>query len=509
MRYSQRGNQGRRSMLDRYGGQLGTLMERRLQDVALLAAKQNAEKLALQADKARHETEQVNVALRGEVEQRELAMADLEHLANHDPLTDLPNRNLFNSKLKSFIDRAAREGRHVGLMLLDLDNFKDVNDTLGHAIGDQLLTAVAARLSNCIRAQDVLARLGGDEFALIQIGLDYPIDAHIQAKRLLKALGEVFTIGDHKLYSGASIGITVFPDDGGDVEQLLQNADLAMYQAKEEQRNSFRFYDVELNASVQRRTFLENELRDAIDAEELMIYFQPKIDIKKNVVAGAEALVRWRHGEQGMISPEEFIPVAERSGLINPIGEWMLRQACRHLSDWAERGLPAVKVAVNLSAVQFRDRDIAKLVSDMLSETGVDASLLELEVTESAAMHDIRNAVGVLSKLHQLGVSLSVDDFGTGYSSLSYLRQLPVHRLKIDKSFISEVDQSREAAAIARAIVMMGQSLGLDVVAEGVETEAQLDYLKEVGCDEVQGYLFGRAMPGPDFEAFMLSWDSD
>ncbi len=509
MRLDRRQNQRPNSLLERYGGQMGALMEQRLQEAALLAAKQNAEQSADSAIAAQRETQEANEALVEEMRQRKRAMSDLEHLANHDPLTELPNRNLFNNRLAGLLNRARRDKQHVGLMLLDLDHFKNVNDTLGHIVGDELLQAVAVRLDNSIRAQDMLARLGGDEFALIQVGLNYPADAHIQAERLLRALGEVFEIGDHRLYSGASIGITVYPDDGDNVEQLLQNADMAMYKAKDEQRNSFRFFDATLNETVHRRNFLETELRAAIDAEELMIYFQPKIDLRTNTVAGAEALVRWKHHEEGMISPEEFIPVAERSGLVNPLGEWMLRQACQHLRAWADDNLPAVKVAVNLSAVQFRDRDIPKLVSEMLSEAGVEPALLELEVTESAVMHDIQNAVSVLLQLHDLGISLSIDDFGTGYSSLSYLRQLPVNRLKIDKSFIAEVDTSKSAAAIALAIIMMGQSLELEIVAEGVETKPQLDYLREVGCEEVQGYYFGRPMPAEEFEAFIKDWQID
>ncbi len=495
-----------KTLMERYGDRMGNLIERHLQEAALLAAKQRAESAANEAIEARQETEEANVALKHEMEQRLKAIDELEYLANHDPLTDLPNRNLFNRNLQSLIDRNGQDERHIALMILDLDNFKDVNDTLGHTVGDDLLNAVATRLANCIRAQDILARLGGDEFALIQVGLNQPVDAHIQAERLLRALGEVFVIGDHKLYSGASIGITLFPDDGQTVAQLLQNADMAMYKAKEQSRNSFRFYDNELNDTVLRRNFIEVELRNAIEKEQLMIYFQPKIDIKGDRVIGAEALVRWDHEDEGMISPEEFIPVAERSGLINPIGEWMLRQACLHLHNWTERGLPRAKVAVNLSSVQFRDRDIPKLVSGLLGETGVDPVDLELEVTESAVMHDIRNAVGVLTELHNIGISLSIDDFGTGYSSLSYLRKLPVHRLKIDKSFVSEVDESKTAEAIARAVVVMGQSMGLEVVAEGVENAEQLQLLREMGCDEVQGFYFGRPMPNDEFEKFLTRW---
>jgi len=506
MRIERRQNQKPNSLLDRYGSQMGALTERHLKDAALLAAKQNAEKSAVSAIAAQREAEQVSSALRDEMQHRKQAMADLEHLANHDPLTDLPNRHQFNTRLSGLLSRAEHNGKRVAMMLLDLDNFKNVNDTLGHLVGDQLLKAVAIRLQNGIRAQDMLVRLGGDEFALVQVGLNYPVDAHIQAERLLRGLGEVFEIGDHKLFTGASIGITVFPDDGDGVEQLLQNADMAMYKAKAEKRNNFCFFDTSLNDVVHRRNFLETELRQAIENEELLIYFQPKIQLRTNTVAGAEALVRWPRKDEGMISPEEFIPVAERSGLVNPLGEWMLKQACAHLRRWADENLAPVKVAVNLSAVQFRDRDIPMLVSEMLAEAGVEPALLELEVTESAVMNDIQNAVEVLAELDRAGISLSIDDFGTGYSSMSYLRELPVHRLKIDKSFVSEVDENKAAGAIARAIITMGQAMELEIVAEGVETKAQLEYLREAGCDEVQGYYFGRPMPAVEFEEFIRSW---
>ncbi|MGB0747917.1 MAG: putative bifunctional diguanylate cyclase/phosphodiesterase [Magnetospiraceae bacterium] len=465
------------SYLERYGSQLSLLSERHHREAAL--------------------TEQVN--------RRQQAMADLEHLANHDPLTGLPNRNLFNDRLQKLVSASRRSGRTVGLMYLDLDHFKDVNDTLGHAVGDALLIAVSHRLQSCVRDEDTVARLGGDEFGIIQVGLDYPIDARVQARRILAALEKPFPIDEHNLFTGTSIGITVCPQDADSSEQLQKNADLAMYLAKDEQRNTFRFFDSELNARARRRSYIEQQLRTAVDDGHFAVYLQPKILLKENRVVGAEALARWHHPEQGMISPEEFIPISERTGLINSIGEFMLRNACQQFADWhKDERLPKLALAVNLSAAQFMNRDIPKLVSEVLAETGLPAEFLELEITESAVMQDLRNAVEVLQRLNDLGVSLSIDDFGTGYSSLSYLRQLPVKRMKIDRSFITEVDTDSSSAAIARAVISLGKSLNLEIVAEGVEKQTQATYLRDLDCDEAQGFLYGRPMEPDDFLALVL-----
>ena len=468
-----------------------------------MAARENAETAALETRKAMEETEHANRALRDEMERRLKAIADLEYLANHDPLTDLPNRNLFNERLKQVIERAKRSKESVGLMFLDLDHFKDVNDTLGHDVGDDLLREVARRLKAAVRAEDTVARLGGDEFAIIQVGLDYPVDANVQAKRILSSLTEPIHVGTHKLFTGASIGITVFPADTKSPEQLQKNADLAMYLAKEESRNSFRFYDANLNAVVERRSFIEKELREAIDADELQVYYQPKVSIADGRLVGAEALVRWLHREHGMVPPDEFIPIAERNGLIGPIGEQTLTKACRQFAIWHKQGFEHLMIAVNMSAAQFSIGNIPEMVRRVIAETGIAADRLEIELTETAIMNDMRNAVDVLHELHDIGLSISIDDFGTGYSSLSYLRQLPVNRIKIDRSFIADVATTDTAAAIARAVVMLGQSLGLEVVAEGVETKEQLDYLRSINCDEAQGYYYAPAMPAAQFERYM------
>ena len=504
---SKLGFQGRRrppgGLLERYGSQLGDLVERHHAEAAMLAARRNAEDAASETRKAMEDTERANRALRDEMERRLKAIADLEYLANHDPLTDLPNRNLFNERLKQCIDRGHRSGETVGLMFLDLDHFKDVNDTLGHDVGDDLLREVARRLKAAVRVEDTVARLGGDEFALIQVGLNYPVDATVQAQRILNSLAEPIHVGTHKLFTGASIGITVFPSDTDSPEQLQKNADLAMYLAKEAARNTFRFYDTELNSVVERRTFIEQELRDAIEADELEVYYQPKVSIATGKLVGAEALVRWLHAEHGMVPPDEFIPIAERNGLIVPIGELTLRKACRQFVTWHRAGFDHVMLAVNMSAAQFSIGNIPEMMSSVITETGISPARLEIELTETAIMNDMRNAIEVLHELHKLGVSLSIDDFGTGYSSLSYLRQLPVQRIKIDRSFISEVHSADAAAAIARAVVTLGQSLGLEVVAEGVENEEQLNYLREINCDEAQGYFYARPMPAAKFERYL------
>ena len=483
------------SMLERYTTQLGDLVERRHREAALIEAKEEAERQAASARDA-------NRALQHEMEQRLETLAHLEHVANHDALTGLPNRNLFNSRLEQVLASAKRSNMAVALMFLDLDHFKSVNDSLGHAVGDDLLKAVARRLTECVRGQDTVARLGGDEFAIIQVGLNYPADSHVQAQRILEALAEPFQISPHKLYTGASIGITVAPDDAETTEQLQSNADLAMYQAKEANRNTFRFFDADLNEAVQRRLFLEQELRTAVAQGQFYVYYQPKVRLKDLVLAGAEALVRWRHPEKGIVSPAEFIPVAEKTGTISQIGEWMFYESCKQFKEWQLEGEAPMVVAVNLSAVQFRERDVPAMVRDVLRETNLDPSCLELEITETAVMSDMRGAVDVLVELHALGVNLSIDDFGTGYSSLSYLRQLPVNKIKIDRSFTAEIDRFEAASTIAHAVIMLGKSLGLEVVAEGIENEEQLRYLVELECEEGQGALFSMPLPPDEFAAF-------
>ena len=495
----------RMSFLQKYTSQLGLLTERHLHEAAIAASHLKTEDALQKARVSMRETAEANQALMLQIEKRQETLEELEYLANHDSLTDLPNRNLFNDRLKNLLESAKRSGLTLALMYLDLDRFKDVNDTLGHIVGDELLKAVADRLSKCVREEDTIARIGGDEFALIQVGLNYPMDARVQAKRILEEFAEPFLISEHKLFTGVSIGITVYPEDAVDSVQLQKNADLAMYLSKEEQRNTFRFFDSELNSKVKRRAYIEQELRTAIDRNDFVVYYQPKIKMDSGRVAGAEALIRWHHPEQGMISPDEFIPVSEQSGLINAIGEFVLESACAQFAEWhADAEMPDLTLAVNLSASQFLARDIPEIVQRILDKTGFEAKYLELEITETAVMRDIPNALDVLRKLHERGVSLSIDDFGTGYSSLSYLRQLPVNRLKIDKSFIAEVSRDKTAAEITRSVILLGKSLDLEIVAEGVETIDQEAYVKNLGCDEAQGFLYSRPISAANYQAFVL-----
>lgn len=498
-------NQQRRrhSLLDRYGGQLGELVERQRARAALETARQNAETAAEQTRAAMKETERANRALRDEMSERLKVLADLEFLANHDALTSLANRNLFNERLDQVLDRAKRTGESVALMILDVDHFKDVNDTLGHHVGDELLRVIGERISGSVRTEDTVARLGGDEFAIIQVGLNYPTDADVQAQRILHAMAEPVHVGNHKLIPMGSIGITVFPSDADNAQKLQQNADLAMYRAKQDQRSSYRFFDADLNSISERRTFLEKQLRNAIDAEELAVFFQPKVSICDGKPVGAEALLRWPHPEQGMIPPSEFVPIAEKTGMIAELGEWTLAHACRQFKSWHDTGYDSLVLAVNLSAAQFSLLDVPAMVRRVTGETGFDPSKLEIEVTETAVMSDMHNAVEVLTDLRDVGVNLSIDDFGTGYSSLSYLRQLPINRIKIDRRFIAEVETAETPATVARAVVNLGQSLGLEIVAEGVESDKQLAYLQEINCDQAQGHLFSAAMPADQFEQYL------
>jgi len=454
------------------------------------------------ADRTRELTE-ANAALTAEVEERKRAMAKADYLANHDPLTDLPNRHLFTDLLQHEMGIARRQDTPLALTLLDIDNFKDINDTLGHEVGDALLKQTADRLRRSVREHDTVARLGGDEFAIIQTCLDAAELSASQARRLLKVLGEPYPIGDKMIAAPASIGIAMFPADAADSETLQKNVELAMYRAKQE-RGTFAYYDQGLDEEVRRRRTLEQEMRIALEKGQYQLHYQPKHAFAGGKVAGAEALIRWQHPDRGMISPGEFIPIAERTGLIAGIGEWALFEAARQFRDFeAAEGLAPVAVAVNLSAVQLRDRDIPKLVRQVLEDTRLPPARLELEITESVVMDDVRQTVEVLEALNAIGIGLSIDDFGTGYSSLSYLRQLPVNKMKIDRAFVMDVDTSGDAAVIARAIVGLGQSLNLKIVAEGVETAAQYAYLKGIGCTEAQGFYLSRPLPAAAFEAYL------
>jgi diguanylate cyclase (GGDEF)-like protein/PAS domain S-box-containing protein len=416
----------------------------------------------------------------------------LEYQANYDSLTKLPNRNLLRDRLSQALSRAQRTMSRVAVIFLDLDGFKNVNDSLGHSVGDKLLNEIAGRLAGCVRSSDTVARHGGDEFVVVLTDPGDERTLTAWADRVRAAIGEPVWVDGHEFYVGCSLGASLFPQDGDDAETLLKKADLAMYRAKDLGRNGFQFYEPEMNASVGTRLNLERRLRRALRDKEFLLHYQPQIDIVTGRIVGLEALIRWMDPEVGLVSPSAFIPVAEESGLIEAIGEWVLREACRQNKAWQLAGLPPARVSVNLSARQFHRTDIKKIVMSVLAETGLAPEFLEIELTESVIMSNAEEAAEMLNELHRLGINLAIDDFGTGYSSLSYLKRFPVDRLKIDRSFVNDIGVSADDETIIAAIITLAHSLNLQVIAEGVETASQLDFLRMRGCDEMQGYHYSR-----------------
>ena len=427
----------------------------------------------------------------------------IRHLAYHDALTDLPNRESFSDCCKQALEHARGGGKPLFLLFLDLDRFKYVNDSLGHPIGDALLRAVAQRLKGSLRHTDIVARQGGDEFIVLLQGLKSRRDAELIARKLLAALTRPFHVQGYKLDVRSSIGVSCYPGDGEDAATLIKNADLAMYRAKEEGRGNFRFYEAHLTEQAKERLFLEGELREALKRDELSVYYQPQLDLSDGRLIGCEALLRWRHGTRGMIPPDKFIPIAEDTGLIVPIGEWVLYVACRQASAWLRSGRGAYRVAVNLSGVQIERCNIVATVDRVLAETGLPPQYLELEVTETYVMRHAQQSIRILEGLRALGVTLAIDDFGTGQSSLAYLKRLPLDKLKIDRSFITDIPHGENEAAITRAIVALGHSLRLKVLAEGIETQEQAAFLKELQCEEGQGYYYGRPMDADSLEKLL------
>jgi diguanylate cyclase (GGDEF)-like protein/PAS domain S-box-containing protein len=441
-----------------------------------------------------------------DVTDRKSAEARISYLATRDPLTELPNRVLFNDRLEQGIVAARRTGQSLALLFIDLDRFKTINDSLGHQVGDLLLKEVAGRMLNCIRKGDTLSRLGGDEFVVTLEGLQQAEDAAQVAGKIIRALARPIEIGSHTLTTSCSIGISIFPLDAEDDRTLMKNADTAMYHAKEKGRNNYQFFSPEMNVRAVERHTLETALRRAIERQEFVLYYQPQVDIRSNRVVGMEALLRWVHPERGLLTPITFIAVAEESGLIDPIGQWALRTACERAKAWQEAGYPPLKMAVNISPRQLlKPREFSRSITRILNATGLDPQYLELEMTESLLLHNAEENIAMLRKLGKDGVRIAVDDFGTGYSSLSYLRQLPIDTLKIDRTFVRDIESDPEDAAIIQAVVAMGHSLELQVTAEGVESLGQLQALARLGCDEYQGYLFSKPLPAVEIAGKFLA----
>lgn len=438
-----------------------------------------------------------------DITERKKAESEIQQLAYYDTLTGLPNRTLFHDRLRQAIAQAHREQRLVGVLFLDLDRFKSVNDTLGHLYGDRVLTTVADRLLGVVRESDTVARLGGDEFVILLTAVNHEKDINDIAGKILTELAIPVQLDNHEIFTTGSIGISIYPIDGDDVHTLLKNADIAMYKAKELDKNNHQFFSKEMNIKIVERLMLEASLRRALERSEFSLLYQPQIDAESGRMIAMEALIRWRHPDMGMIQTDTFIPLAEETGLILPIGEWVLRTACARNKAWQEAGFARLRVAVNLSARQFKQKNLVGMIAAVLDDTRLAPEFLELELTESTIMSNAVEAAGTLRQLKAMGVSLSIDDFGTGYSSLSYLKHFSIDRLKIDQSFVHDISTNQDDAAIAEAIIAMGHSLKLKVIAEGVELQEQLDFLKTRHCDEIQGYLVGRPLSEEAFTVML------
>ena len=429
----------------------------------------------------------------------------LAHLAHHDPLTGLPNRLMLSARMEHALERAKREGSYLGVLFLDLDRFKNINDTLGHALGDEVLKEVAGRLKDSVRAEDTVARLGGDEFIVLLEGVHKPeLTTHI-AEKLLRTLARPYILNEQEYYFTTSIGISHYPVDGIDAESLLKNSDTALYQAKDQGRNTYIHYSPELTQKVEDWLKLEHHLRSALDRQQFQIYYQPKISTRDGRILGAEALLRWMHPELGLIPPSQFLTIAEEIGLIVPLGEWVLREACRQAQSWKEQGFEDLTISVNLAGQQIGQSNLYESIVSILDETGLAPRRLELEILESFVMRHAEQSITTLEAIRDLGVSLSIDDFGSGYSSLSYLKRLPVSKLKIDQTLVLDIPDDPDDVAIARAVIALGHSMGLKVCAEGVETKAQREFLAAEGVDELQGYFYSRPVPADEFMAYIRS----
>lgn len=445
------------------------------------------------------------ISIFNDITHRKESERHIQFLAHYDSLTRLPNRVLFGDRILQALAATKRSKKKAALLFLDLDRFKSINDSLGHLAGDQLLQSVASRLKSCVREMDTICRQGGDEFMILLNEIDRSEDAAHVAQKIVAAMSEPHFVGNSNLVVTFSIGISLYPDDAQDSHALVKNADAAMYHAKEKGRNNFQFFTPDMNAEASERLSLESDLRRAVQMGQFTLHYQPQIDNHSGKLVGIEALIRWRHPERGLVPPGKFIPIAEDCGLIGAMGEWVLKTACAQNRKWQEMGMPKVPVAVNISAMQFLQKDFKETVARVLHDSGLESGYLELELTESITVKEIDKTVHLLNELKMMGVLVSIDDFGTGYSSLSYLKRFPIDKLKIDQSFVRDIGTDADDAAIVQTIISMGHGLRLKVIAEGVETAEQLAFLKERGCDEIQGYYFSKPLTVEDFENYMKS----
>ena len=460
--------------------------------------KQANELLESQVIQRTAELKSANDKLHHDLEERKRVEQSIRHIAHHDALTGLPNRSLFRDRLTHAMAQADRYHQKLAVMFLDLDRFKAINDTLGHNVGDQLLKIAAERLRSCVRDSDTVARLGGDEFTVIVEDIVEDHDAAAVAQKILDTLSQPFNLYGHEVFISVSVGVTLYPSDDENADNLLRNADSAMYRAKEFGRNNFQFYVAEMNIKARERLRLESSLRRALDRNEFMLYYQPRVSLESGRVIGAEALLRWRHPEMGLVPPSEFIPILDETGMIIPVGDWALREACRQNREWQDRGLPPIRVAVNLSVRQFMQKDLADTIVRALEAANLSAEHLEVEITEDLFLEHNQTNIITLARLKNMGIHISIDDFGTGYSSLSYLKRLPIDTLKIEQSFVRDIGDP-DNKAIASAIIAMAASLRLNVLAEGVETDEQLAFLRAQGCNEIQGFSFSHPLPADEF----------
>jgi diguanylate cyclase (GGDEF)-like protein/PAS domain S-box-containing protein len=454
--------------------------------------------LELRTSEVYFEDEHAYIVSARDISERKQAEQRISFLASHDTLTNLPNRTLLQDRLQQVIVHNRRRSIQAAVLFVDLDNFKVINDSLGYEVGDILLKDISAILVSMVRSEDTVARQGGDEFIILLSTISQPQDASIIAQKILDTLIQPFHINGKELHVTASIGITVFPDDGNDMESLLKNSDIAMYHAKEQGKNNYQFFSAKMNEFASEKQALSSDLRHAVERNELFLVYQPVVDMVSGHIAGMEVLLRWQHPVLGLISPVKFIPLAEETGVILSIGEWVLRSACEQLVKWQQQGYEVPRLAVNLSAKQFRQKLLVENIAHILKETGTDSRYIGIEITESMLVQNIDEVVETLLKLSNMGLEISIDDFGTGYSSLSYLKRFPINKLKIDKSFVNDVATHPDDAAIVKAIVAMAHGLSMKVVTEGVETQAQLDFLREHGCELYQGYIFSKPLPASE-----------